>query len=481
MRQELSKTFGDTAAVFISQGLIQLTTGAAGATLGGIQGAQWATAVDVNNRQLHPKEVRFLRDKERVKRYAEYMSEKAGKTLSLEDAGRDLDRYGAAMADSKWSQINGRDANTEAFIKAEAENAKLSYLDNNGDRHLGFSVTREEYSNEFINLKALFDEYKPSNDVAKFLNSNLNQADQVNSQQRFREGQQAGYKAAGEEANIASDAWGVVKGVVQLPGHVIDSIKSDEVGPIDSQRMQSKYQALLKIQGRYEEAGFIYEKDWATTQRMMLVGLPMSELGLAGLGKLSGVAKGLSGGAGKVEADALSAAKVEINANTDASFAGGVPVRPRDGQVPAGTAQVDTPIGKHLIEAEIKNYKGQPTAISGGHNMDNFNQALQANGGQVIGTPKEVASGIYQVEYRLPGTVGKNEFKTIYDPAKYSDQQMASMANEAVSRGIYQWNKSGMGKVPDVQFVDVGGIRFEVPISSFKGKVYIPTAFPSGR
>jgi filamentous hemagglutinin len=144
-------------------------------------------------------------------------------------------------------------------------------------------------------------------------------------------------------------------------------------------------------------------------------------------------------------------------------------------------AQVDTPIAKHLIEAEIKNYKGQPAAISGGHNMDNFNQALQANGGQVIGTPKEVASGIYQVEYRLPGTVGKNEFKTVYDTAKYSDQQMASMANEAVSRGIYQWNKSGMGKVPDVQFVDVGGIRFEVPISSFKGKVYIPTAFPSGR
>jgi hypothetical protein len=429
---------------------------------------------------LHPKEVRFLRDKERVKRYAEYMSEKAGRTLSLEDAGRDLDRYGAAMDDSQWSQINGRDANTEAFIKAEAESAKLSYVDNNGDRHLGFSVTREEYSNEFINLKALFDDYKPGNDIAKYLNSNFNQADQVNSQQRFRDGQQAGYKAAGDEANIASDAWGVVKGVVQLPGHVIDSIKSDEVGPIDSQRMQSKYQALLKIQGRYEEAGFIYEKDWATTQRMMLVGLPVSELGLAGLGKLGGVVKGLSGGAGKVEADALTAARVEINANTDASFAGGVPVRPRDGQVPAGTAQVDTPIAKHLIEAEIKTNKlGQPIVVSGGHNMDNFNQSLQANGGQVIGTPKQVASGIYEVEYRLPGMrQGQVETKTVYDPTKYSDQQMASMANEAVGRGIYQWQKNG--GISTKEFVDVGGIKFEVPISSFKGKIYVPTAYPSG-
>jgi filamentous hemagglutinin len=174
---------------------------------------------------------------------------------------------------------------------------------------------------------------------------------------------------------------------------------------------------------------------------------------------------------------------VEINANTDASFAGGVPVRPRDGQVPAGTAQVDTPIAKHLIEAEIKTNKlGQPIVVSGGHNMDNFNQSLQANGGQVIGTPKQVASGIYEVEYRLPGMrQGQVETKTVYDPAKYSDQQMASMANEAVGRGIYQWNKSGMGKVPDVQFVDVGGIKFEVPISSYRDKVYVPTAYPSGR
>jgi hypothetical protein len=92
---------------------------------------------------------------------------------------------------------------------------------------------------------------------------------------------------------------------------VIDSIKSDEVGPIDSQRMQSKYQALLKLQGRYEEAGFIYEKDWATTQRMMLVGLPVSELGVAGLGKLGGMAKGLSGGAGKArQAEAGGGSKV---------------------------------------------------------------------------------------------------------------------------------------------------------------------------
>jgi filamentous hemagglutinin len=185
----------------------------------------------------------------------------------------------------------------------------------------------------------------------------------------------------------------------------------------------------------------------------------------------------------KAEAEAIAKAKIENNVNADTDFAGGVPVRPRDGQVPSGTAQIDTPIAKHLIDAEIKtNRQGQPSAVSGGHNMDNFNQTLQANGGQVIGAPREVSPGIYQVEYRLPGTKqGEVEIKTVYDPSKYSDQQMASMANEAVGRAVYQWNKAGTGKVPDVQLVEVNGVKFEVPISSYKGKVYVPTAYPSGK
>lgn len=183
------------------------------------------------------------------------------------------------------------------------------------------------------------------------------------------------------------------------------------------------------------------------------------------------------------EAAAVAAAKVEGNVNADATYAGGVPIRPRDGVVPPGTAQVDTPIAQHLIEADVRLDKksGLASEITGGHNMDNFNSTLQANGGQVIGTPVEVAPGIYQVEYRLPGTkAGDTYVKTVYDTAKYSDQQMATMANDAVSRAIYQWNKAGTGKVPDIQYVNVNGVKFAVPIRSYQGKVYVPTAYPAG-
>jgi filamentous hemagglutinin len=184
--------------------------------------------------------------------------------------------------------------------------------------------------------------------------------------------------------------------------------------------------------------------------------------------------------AAKAEAQAVAKARVDNNASADSTYAGDVPVRPKDGPVTSGTTQTDTPIGKHLIEAEVKTYKGQPSEIAGGHNMDNFNQTLQANGGQVIGLPKEVAPGIYQVEYRLPGTrQGETKTKTVYDPAMYTDAQMATMANDAAARAIYQWNRGG--GVTNVEFVMVNGVKFEVPISQYKGKPYIPTAFPSGR
>ncbi|WP_353400600.1 CdiA family toxin C-terminal domain-containing protein, partial [Hydrogenophaga sp. 5NK40-0174] len=182
----------------------------------------------------------------------------------------------------------------------------------------------------------------------------------------------------------------------------------------------------------------------------------------------------------QAEQVAIARTRIENNVNADGNFAGGVAVRPRDGLVPEGTAQVDTPIGKHLIEAEINfNRKGQPSKIAGGHNMQNFDAMLQANGGQIMGSPVPLAPGIYQVEYRLPGTVGKNQIKTVYDSNIYSDAQMSTMANDAVGKAVYQWNKGG--GTSSMEIVEVGGIKFEVPISSFKGTVYVPTAYPASK
>ncbi|XXQ55919.1 hypothetical protein ACA040_004643 [Xenophilus aerolatus] len=72
--------------------------------------------------------------------------------------------------------------------------------------------------------------------------------------------------------------------------------------------------------------------------------------------------------------------------------------------------------------------------------MTNFNQTLRADGGQVVGAPKEVALGICEINYAMPGTpAGKIITKTVYDPVVYSDQQMAGMANDAAAMAAYQW------------------------------------------
>ena len=155
----------------------------------------------------------------------------------------------------------------------------------------------------------------------------------------------------------------------------------------------------------------------------------------------------------------------------EADFAGRVPVRPRDGYINAGTKQIDTPLGKHLISGEVAGRKNQKV-ISGGHNSDNFYDVLNSNGGKVIGTPTQVSKGIFDIKYQLPN--GSVETKTVYDPKVYSDKKMAAMANEAASKAIVNYGVNGN----KIQHVIVNGITFRMPISSYKGTNYVPSAFP---
>ena len=163
--------------------------------------------------------------------------------------------------------------------------------------------------------------------------------------------------------------------------------------------------------------------------------------------------------------------KEPVTNEPEANFAGQVPIRPRDGHTPAGTSQVDTPLGKHLINGEVAGRKNQKV-ISGGHNSDNFYDVLNSNGGKVIGTPTQVSKGIFDIKYQLPN--GSVETKTVYDPKVYSDKKMAAMANEAASKAIVNYGVNGN----KIQHVIVNGITFRVPISSYKGTNYVPSAFP---
>jgi hypothetical protein len=513
---------GDSAANVISSLAGGTTAAAIGAAASGGTTAGAATAFnsDMNNRQLHPTEAKLIKDS--AKRYAD----KRG--ISVDQAEAELTQQSLRNIDSAHDIRLGQDsAHAQAFLK-DLGAGQATFDPLTGQRFELFAADEATRQNH-----AMFGQYtKLSTDTKRVLDRAYDQAFKPAGAQTI-----AGLNGTNKGALTGSDLalndaardfshmrkepqvvqWAVLGQIRQeraqnlqtqqlLLNELQGMNQRAEVGPQAAQRrgeivnqlnlLEQENQVMrqasveqLKAMGSAGTTNPAKHREWIegsgeaiAASRLTLQGASSASI-TGRINALKGAVEEVQAASAvaKAEAQAVSKARVDNNANADASYAGGVPVRPRDGQVPVGTDQINTPIAKHLIDVEIKTFKGQPSSISGGHNMDNFNQAVRANGGQVQGAPKEVAPGIFEIEYKMPGTVGKNPTKTAYDPAKYSDAQMASMANEAVGRAIYQWNKAGTGKVPDIQFVDVNGIKFEVPISSHKGQVYVPTAYPSGK
>jgi hypothetical protein len=243
------------------------------------------TAADVarnaaeNNRQLHPDEVYFLGDKDRVKRYVAYMEEQ-GVTLTETEAQRQLDQYGAAMVDKNWTEIHGSDPATETFIRQEVAKADVYYRDSDGNLHRMFAATDEEFRNEIVNLRPLFDTYGSNGRIGEYLANNHStfmvaddpKATRLDFLSQYRLGQEQGHSAA-SGTGLWEDAKTIGASLLGLPGYVWNTLGSNETGPLDDKRMSAYYQALLEIQHRGYEAGYISEFDWTTQQRLMWEGV----------------------------------------------------------------------------------------------------------------------------------------------------------------------------------------------------------------
>lgn len=124
----------------------QLIGVAAATATGGdpAKAAELAKNATAYNRQLHPDEIKFASDEERVKRYAE----QAG--ISEDDARRELLRTAAAMVDKGWndslSELDGNTLQAASFLRAESSQSQSEL----------FRVTLAEYNNERLGLKELF-------------------------------------------------------------------------------------------------------------------------------------------------------------------------------------------------------------------------------------------------------------------------------------------------------------------------------------
>jgi filamentous hemagglutinin len=85
----------------------------------------------------------------------------------------------------------------------------------------------------------------------------------------------------------------------------------------------------------------------------------------------------------------------------------------------------------------------------------------------------ELASGIYQLEYQLPGAT-KAYPKTVYDTNVYSGSKVADIANSAVNKALIQYCLTRNSS----QRVFVNDIEFSVSIRVQGGLLYVPTAYP---
>ena len=97
------------------------------------------------NRQLHPDEVEFASDDERVKRFA------GENGLTIEEAQKELLRTAAAMVDRGWNSVlseeNGNTRKAAGFLRTELVQAKNDHL---------FQVSLADYNDERKGLVELF-------------------------------------------------------------------------------------------------------------------------------------------------------------------------------------------------------------------------------------------------------------------------------------------------------------------------------------
>jgi len=284
-------------ANLLSQGIAQITAATLGGFVGDIQGAASSLAVDTNNRQLHPVEVNFLQNKDRIKRYAQQVEEETGRKLSLEEARRELSAFGAGSIDAASFELFGGsklfndfiaketdDALYNQFIEKRTDGDQLYYVDNDGETRGLFSLKLDEYKDEFVNLKPLFTAFNSNDNVNQFIRdiNHIKNSTRPFNGQSYVAGRIAGQAAANVEADTLDDLGKIASSIGQTITDIPEAAVNDEVGPLDATQLADYYKRLLILQGRDEELGYLegYLAQTGTRQEFLSVGIGAIPVGI---------------------------------------------------------------------------------------------------------------------------------------------------------------------------------------------------------
>ncbi|WMN17979.1 hemagglutinin repeat-containing protein [Pseudomonas piscis] len=132
--------------------------GAGGGSTGSIVAGGTALGVEKYNRQLHPDEIKFASEDERVKRYAKERG------ITDEQARMELLRTAAAMVDRGWSNVlgvgEGNRPEAVRFLRTELSQSKSTDL---------FQVSLADYNNERLGLSRLMKDRKSVESLVKYI------------------------------------------------------------------------------------------------------------------------------------------------------------------------------------------------------------------------------------------------------------------------------------------------------------------------
>ncbi|BFM48204.1 CdiA family toxin C-terminal domain-containing protein [Marinomonas sp. THO17] len=262
----------------------------------------------------------------------------------------------------------------------------------------------------------------------------------------------------------------IVNGIAEEVHDIITDVgqyASDKYKPIEEKYIASN---LAQRAGDFYEAGVLKGEGQVKTG---VLGIEIVT-SVVGAGKVVKVAtdvaakKAVEQASKKVDfvdTDSEMIGSIDVSMEPEANFAGNV------GDVS------DPSIGsitEHMVEASVKGKQ-----IYGGHDSDNFYKILSEAGGEIKGSPDEIAPGIYEIKYTLPGKTYKNgsASKTVYDPEVYPN--MNKLADAAAHKALTEYQLTG--NVPDT--VDVGGIKFKTPVVIKDGGELpiVPTVYPVGK
>ncbi|HAY43362.1 MAG TPA: hypothetical protein DCY59_07330 [Micrococcaceae bacterium] len=130
------------------------------------------------------------------------------------------------------------------------------------------------------------------------------------------------------------------------------------------------------------------------------------------------------------------------------------------------------------IERHISTVDGftQRSGVAGGHNLQEFASFASNNGLQILGGPVQRSGGIYTIAYKIPAydragsQIGYKEetyYKTVYDPAYFSDVQIYNLGRTAAEGGYLKARSEGKFQYD----ASAGGVSFRVYLDKVTGAV----------